>query len=322
MITQKVCQYMIIIIIIMTHERGTRQNVAPTRGGSRSARSQSESVTAKEEGEWPRRAEGRRGGREKREVMRVLRVMRAPGSCRGNVRRTCVRVGTETAVKDMRGVPSPAERPDAKTWIENWRQNNGAAEVAVTEMAQPFQTTTEKKKKSLRIFFEAAGRKKDPAQKTKVSSSDDDRSPSTALITMNASTAVVAPEGVGDGAVTEPAGSAAAYMRSLPGIAAPLGFWDPLNLTDQCKTVSDVKFFREAELMHARTAMMAFVGVLFGEKLPALNNFFEKNVSGPAVTHWSQVDPAWLVALGLLVSTAEIIRADRGWVEPSMSRKP
>ena len=110
------------------------------------------------------------------------------------------------------------------------------------------------------------------------------------------------------------------YMQSLAGISAPLGFFDPLSLSKNCKTISSVKLLREAELMHGRVAMMAVVGFFFGEKLPLLNNFFEEDVVGPAVNHWQQAPAAPLIALSLITGITEFIRADKGWVEPNKAR--
>lgn len=51
------------------------------------------------------------------------------------------------------------------------------------------------------------------------------------------------------------------YMLTLPGISAPLGFFDPLKFTDSPTfTVSEAKRYREAELTHGRVAMLAAVG--------------------------------------------------------------
>jgi hypothetical protein len=50
-------------------------------------------------------------------------------------------------------------------------------------------------------------------------------------------------------------------MLTLPGISAPLGFFDPVKFTDSPTfTVSEAKRYREAELTHGRVAMLAAVG--------------------------------------------------------------
>lgn len=55
-----------------------------------------------------------------------------------------------------------------------------------------------------------------------------------------------------------------AYVRSLPGITEPFGFFDPLSF---CEGASQgrIKFFREVEIKHGRVAMLATVGYLVGE---------------------------------------------------------
>jgi len=58
-------------------------------------------------------------------------------------------------------------------------------------------------------------------------------------------------------------------VRDLPGITAPLGFFDPL---DFCGEASEgkIKFYREVELKHGRVAMLASLGFLVGEQFHPL----------------------------------------------------
>merc|ERR1719247_628975 len=55
-----------------------------------------------------------------------------------------------------------------------------------------------------------------------------------------------------------------AKAKTLPGITAPLGFFDPLGF---CSQVSEGRlcFFREVELKHGRVAMLATIGILASE---------------------------------------------------------
>ena len=55
----------------------------------------------------------------------------------------------------------------------------------------------------------------------------------------------------------------AQFCYGLPGALAPMGDFDPLKLSKQ--TISTVRRYREAEVMHGRVAMVAFVGFLVGE---------------------------------------------------------
>ena len=47
----------------------------------------------------------------------------------------------------------------------------------------------------------------------------------------------------------------------LPGVVAPLGFWDPLNFASRAD-VNTMKRYREAELTHGRVGMLAVLGTL------------------------------------------------------------
>ena len=240
---------------------------------------------------------------------------------------------------------------DAASWIADWRKRNdydnagnGASPVAATGNGAAAAAATpavavekvkaepeaapvkkEKEKKSLKIVFGAEGRKIEDTEDTENEADDEAQveAPVMALATTAATSTAVATMGTAAEEEKAEPGAAEEYLRSLPGISAPFGYFDPLGLSSKtCKSVSEAKFWREAELMHARTAMMAVVGVIFAEKLPVLNNFFDEDVVGPAVTHWGQAPRAWLVSLGLIVSIFEIVRADRGFVEPGRSDAP
>jgi Chlorophyll A-B binding protein len=77
-----------------------------------------------------------------------------------------------------------------------------------------------------------------------------------------------------------------------------------------------LKRYREAELAHGRVAMLASVGFLVGEYVEGSSFLFDAQVSGPAITHLSQVPlPFWLMLIGA-IGYAERIRLDIGWVEP------
>jgi hypothetical protein len=50
-------------------------------------------------------------------------------------------------------------------------------------------------------------------------------------------------------------------VKELPGITAPFGFFDPLNLSAKLDA-TETSRFRECEIKHGRVAMLAFVGIL------------------------------------------------------------
>merc|ERR1719247_3724862 len=62
-----------------------------------------------------------------------------------------------------------------------------------------------------------------------------------------------------------------AYAQTLPGITAPLGFFDPLGFCSKDDiTEGKIKFYREVELKHGRVSMLAALGFLVGENFHPL----------------------------------------------------
>ena len=57
--------------------------------------------------------------------------------------------------------------------------------------------------------------------------------------------------------------------EDMPGISAPLGFFDPAGFSDGA-TEGRVKFFREVELKHGRVAMLAALGFPLAENFHPL----------------------------------------------------
>merc|ERR1719379_2811410 len=55
--------------------------------------------------------------------------------------------------------------------------------------------------------------------------------------------------------------------EDMPGVTAPMGFWDPLKLATAVEEEGRLYFYREAELKNGRTAMMAVLGILVTDKL-------------------------------------------------------
>merc|ERR1712113_631432 len=58
-------------------------------------------------------------------------------------------------------------------------------------------------------------------------------------------------------------------VRDLPGITAPLGFFDPMGFCDGASE-GKIKFYQEVELKHGRVAMLASLGFLVGEQFHPL----------------------------------------------------
>lgn len=110
------------------------------------------------------------------------------------------------------------------------------------------------------------------------------------------------------------------FCAGLPGSVAPLGNFDPAGFS-KGKTVTEIKRLRESEILHGRVGMLASLGFLVGENFHPL---FGGEVTGPANTHLAQVQEvapfffAWLVGS---IMTAELGRANIGWVEPIKAMK-
>ena len=62
-----------------------------------------------------------------------------------------------------------------------------------------------------------------------------------------------------------------AFAKTLPGITAPLSFFDPAGFCSQeGVTEGKIRFYREVELKHSRVAMLAALGFLVGEQFHPL----------------------------------------------------
>ena len=81
------------------------------------------------------------------------------------------------------------------------------------------------------------------------------------------------------------------FAQSLPGISAPLGFFDPAgfcaasNGADGAATEGKVRFYREVEVKHARVAMLAALGYPLAEVFHPL---FGGGIDTPSFTAFQQ----------------------------------
>jgi hypothetical protein len=104
--------------------------------------------------------------------------------------------------------------------------------------------------------------------------------------------------------------------EDLAGATAPLGYFDPLGLSNG-KTPEEVKKIREAELKHGRVTMVAFLGILVGE---SFNPLFDGKITGPAIYQFQQADDLlsyfWVIVLfGVALVEGQNILT--GWESPS-----
>lgn len=108
--------------------------------------------------------------------------------------------------------------------------------------------------------------------------------------------------------------------ENLPGALPPVGFFDPLGLSNG-KTDGEIKKIREAELKHGRVAMLAFLGILVGE---SFNPLFDGKITGPAIYQFQQADDLvsffWVGVL-FLIALVEGQGILNGWESPAESAK-
>jgi len=96
-----------------------------------------------------------------------------------------------------------------------------------------------------------------------------------------------------------------AFVQTLPGITAPLGFFDPAgfcsndNGADGSATEGKVRFYREVEVKHARVAMLAALGFPLAEQFHPL---FGGNIDVPSYVAFQQtpLQTFWPVVVGVI----------------------
>eukprot|EP00593_Proboscia_inermis_P011666 CAMPEP_0171322722 /NCGR_PEP_ID=MMETSP0816-20121228/115132_1 /TAXON_ID=420281 /ORGANISM="Proboscia inermis, Strain CCAP1064/1" /LENGTH=290 /DNA_ID=CAMNT_0011821267 /DNA_START=56 /DNA_END=929 /DNA_ORIENTATION=+ len=101
----------------------------------------------------------------------------------------------------------------------------------------------------------------------------------------------------------------------LPGALDPVGFFDPLGFAEKANDATLLRY-REAEITHGRVAMLATIGFLVGEKVEGSSFLFDAQISGPAITHLSQVPNGFWIILVTAIGAAEEFRSRTAFVEP------
>jgi hypothetical protein len=101
-------------------------------------------------------------------------------------------------------------------------------------------------------------------------------------------------------------------IEELPGALPPMGIWDPLGLAEKADA-NTLKRYREAEVTHARVAMLAVLGFLVGEAVEGKSFLWDASVTGPAIDHLKQVPPVFWALLVIGIGAAEQTRAEIGW---------
>merc|ERR1712174_131695 len=96
---------------------------------------------------------------------------------------------------------------------------------------------------------------------------------------------------------------------NIPGALPPVGLFDPLGFSAKANDATLLRY-REAEVTHGRVAM------LVGEKVEGSSFLFDAQVSGPAITHLTQVPTAFWIILLISIGAAEQYRAVAAFEDP------
>ena len=93
-------------------------------------------------------------------------------------------------------------------------------------------------------------------------------------------------------------------VRAMPGISAPLGFFDPLEFSNGASE-GKIKFYREVELKHGRVAMLASLGFLVAEQFHPL---WGGKIDVPSVVAW-QATPlqSAMPAVAFVIAIHEVL---------------
>merc|ERR1711933_279730 len=105
---------------------------------------------------------------------------------------------------------------------------------------------------------------------------------------------------------SEQAPMAKEKVMDMPGIVAPLGFFDPMGISTNVPE-GRLMFFREAELKHGRVCMLAILGLIVGDRhdfFPILGGGVDKAAPAfvlgtPAIMQTSAAD-FWKVAFAAI----------------------
>tara|TARA_Y100000748_G_C15458012_1_gene473710 strand:+ start:585 stop:1130 length:546 start_codon:yes stop_codon:yes gene_type:complete len=97
------------------------------------------------------------------------------------------------------------------------------------------------------------------------------------------------------------------------GSTQPLPNFDPLNILYK-KSENKIKYTREAELQHGRTAMAAIPTIAFLEQM-------DKDSSMLGINYLSSLDAYHQAPFWLGMASFELLRMGRGWVNPFTENK-
>merc|ERR1712176_1192887 len=98
-------------------------------------------------------------------------------------------------------------------------------------------------------------------------------------------------------------------MKEMAGVVTPLNYFDPWGLSTDAP-LGTLTFYREAELKHGRTCMLAFLGIVIGEKFHPLIGDQPVGLLGVPV-EWTPPITFFLAIVVFLIHGQEIPSAKR-----------
>jgi hypothetical protein len=113
----------------------------------------------------------------------------------------------------------------------------------------------------------------------------------------------------------------AVNLSNKPGVAIFPGVWDPLGVSTKL-TEKTYRIYAEAEVKHARLAMMVFLGIFFGETIGNDINFWKDAVNGSAIQQYVQIGniyPAFYPLVIMAASMLEVGSLEKIWYQPEIS---
>ena len=114
------------------------------------------------------------------------------------------------------------------------------------------------------------------------------------------------------------ASSAVHGFSNLPGVSKPLGFFDPLGFS-KGKTTTEFKKLQEAEIKHARVAMLASLGLIAQKTFHPLFGLQDADIGLPIYHYQIIADKAPLFTPILLsiIGAVEVATIMKGWKKQS-----
>lgn len=106
----------------------------------------------------------------------------------------------------------------------------------------------------------------------------------------------------------------------MPGILAPIGLFDPLDLAGKA-TPNLLRKYREAELTHGRIAMLASVGFLVGEAVQGVTPILDGKLTGSGLLQLGELPGSFKIYFLVAAFGIETVRVRKVIKNPTTCDK-